>query len=115
MIMPAIAFHIALASAHVAIPENDLFKGSASVTRVGQPFCADPNDLHKFFVAAISGDEAMKAAVGSCSLFRYRRKAVVLRTLRGRNLLQVKVTVGHGFVSGYTTRVGLEAGSTASD
>ena len=108
MIMPAVVFHIALGSAYLAGPENDVLKGRAFVTRVGQPFCADPSDFHSFFIGAISGNEVMGSTINSCSLFRYRRNVIVIRTLRDRNLLKVKVNVGRGFIYGYTTSAGLE-------
>ena len=48
----------------------------------------------------------MRSTVGSCSVFRLNRKAVVLHAFR-RGAIKVKVFVGRGSIAGYTTRVGV--------
>ena len=108
MIMLTVALVGALVTAR-AVGTDDALRGRPLVTRVGQPFCPDPNDLHSFFVASMVGDEAIGANHEICSVFHRERKAVVIRTLRGRNLLQVKVKVGERSITGFTTRVGLKA------
>lgn len=103
----AAALHVVLASAHVG-GADDLMKGRAAVTRTGQPFCADLGDLQDFFVAYISGDQAMQAADESCSIIHTRRQAVIIKSFPGRRALKVRVFTGSGYVEGYTTRVGVE-------
>ena len=109
MKMLAISLPIALAVAHLAGPADSLRKGTAIMTRVGHPLCADRLDLQGYFRAALTGDdEATPLANGLCSLIKHQRHAVVMRTLPDLDLVWIKVSFGQRSAEGWTTTSGVE-------
>ena len=108
MIAPAVSLHLALGSPDIA-GADPWTTGKAVVTRLDQPFCADPNDLRSYFIAAIASDEVAPSAVGSCSPLHARHTAIITKVMPGRRIVRVKVYVGQRAVAGYMAQGGVRA------
>ena len=109
MNLVAVALPVALASANLSGASVDVHRGTATVTRVGQPFCAGRIDLQNYFRATLSGAvESIPPTNEACSLFKHQRHAVVVRALPNLGLVKLKVSVEHGTVTGWTTNAGMD-------